>query len=45
MTRKPGRRGWHDVDKTDIRVSELLQQFLMDQEDRNHSSRTEFRLA
>ncbi len=28
------------MDKTDIRVSELLQQFLMDQEDRNHSPKT-----
>ena len=31
------RRRWNDVDKTDIRVSELVQQFLMHQEDRNHS--------
>ncbi|MCH8065334.1 MAG: tyrosine-type recombinase/integrase [Chloroflexi bacterium] len=40
MAKRPGRRGWHDVDKTDIRVSELLQQFLMHQEDRNHSPKT-----
>ncbi len=26
--------------KTDIRVNELLQQFLTDQEDRNHSPKT-----
>lgn len=40
MARKRRRRGWHDVDKSDIPVSELLQSFLMDQEDRNHSPKT-----
>ena len=40
MARKLRRRGWHDVDKSDIRVSELVQDFLMDQEDRNHSPKT-----
>ena len=40
MAKRPGRRGWDDVDKTDIRVSELVQQFLMHQEDRNHSPKT-----
>ncbi len=40
MMSKPRRRGWHDVDKTDIRVSELVQQFLMYQEDSNHSPKT-----
>ena len=40
MARKRRRRGWSDVDKSDIPVSELLQSFLMDQEDRNHSPKT-----
>jgi site-specific recombinase XerD len=38
--RKRSHRGWHDVDKSEIRLEEVLRGFLMYQEDRNHSPRT-----
>src|ERR1700674_2033187 len=40
MATKRTRRGWNDVDKSQIPVSELVQAFLMYQEDRNHSPKT-----
>jgi site-specific recombinase XerD len=38
--RKRSRRSWHDVDKSDIRLEDVLRSFLMHQEDRNHSPKT-----
>jgi site-specific recombinase XerD len=40
MASRPRRRRWAEVDKSDILVAELLQRFLMYQEDRNHSPKT-----
>jgi len=40
MPSRPRRRGWQDVDKSDIKIADLLQAYLMHQEDRNHSPRT-----
>jgi hypothetical protein len=40
MAARRTRRGWMDVDKSDIRVSELVRNYLMHQEDRNHSPET-----
>ena len=34
------RSRWHDVDKSDIRVEDVVRSFLMYQEDRNHSAKT-----
>ena len=38
--RRRSRRSWHDVDKSDIRLEDVLRSFLMNQEDRNHSPKT-----
>ena len=40
MAPRQRRRGWRDVDKSDILVSDLVRGFLMNQEDRNHSPKT-----
>ena len=40
MPSRPQRRRWQDVDKTNIRLSDLIRQFAMYHEDRNHSPKT-----
>jgi integrase/recombinase XerC/integrase/recombinase XerD len=40
MSSRLRRRGWQDVDKSDILVTDLVQAFLMHHEDRNHSPKT-----
>ena len=40
MPSRLSRSRWHDVDKSDIRVEDVVRSFLMYQEDRNHSPKT-----
>jgi integrase/recombinase XerC/integrase/recombinase XerD len=40
MATRRRRKGWNEVDKSQIPVSEVLQAYLMYQEDRNHSPKT-----